>query len=137
MCPTGSEDCRARRNPHLSLENLTLLLLLLHFLPIDRSHVGISPRLGCKTKASIEGVHLLQRPDYDAAARSVAVILAAGDSLNFFPLERHCDGGKSRCADPPALQEKSVIKHKAPLNFLKWKTDAAPTVTWCAGADFC
>lgn len=55
----------------------------------------------------------------------------------FFPSERHLDGGKSRCADPPALREKSVIKHKAPLNFLKWKTEAAPTVTWCADADFC
>lgn len=33
-----------------------------------------------------EGVHLLQRPDYDAAARSVAVSLAAGDPPSFFPL---------------------------------------------------
>lgn len=37
--------------------------------------------------------------------------------------------------DPPALQEKSVIKHEPLLNFLKWGTGLAPTVTWCADSD--
>lgn len=44
-------------------------------------------------------------------------------------------GRGAQCADPPALQEKSVIKHKAPLNFLKWETEAAPTVARCADAE--
>lgn len=72
-----------------------------------------------------EGVHLLERPNYDAVARSAAVSPAVGDPPRFFPWGTPPPGGgKPQRRDPAAPQEKSVIKHKAPLNFLKWETES-------------